>query len=338
VALRDFAMLGIVLGFAALTKATFLPVVAAAFIVLAIRALMAWRTERFASRLSGVSVSGLGTALIGSWWYVMQLFSTGNVIGSNDLINMQASEGLLPGFARNVTLSTVLRAPWDLATSFLWGGTWSFVLPPRWMLLPLVLMVGVIAYGCYRMLRARSVATMDAFALLALGLFVAALIYHSIIFISLVGNVSPAWYLHSLAPILVLLVGPGIMGAMSIGWLRGIVPVLLVYPLVFLPMATALAVLYFAGCAPLLEGRRYFSLASAAACVANYPRMHDNLSVIAYPAVGIPLFAAGWLLLVIAVIAALCLFRAQAATPPLGKAMASRAKRSGAGEFREAAG
>jgi hypothetical protein len=73
--------------------------------------------------------------------------------------------------------------------------------------------------------------------------------------------------------------------------------VLFVYALGFLAVMTTLNALYFAGCGPKLPGRMYFAWSTGIECLANAPRLYDNLAALAFPGLGIALFIAGWLLL-----------------------------------------
>jgi hypothetical protein len=304
--LRDYGLLGMTLGFAALSKATFLPVIAAAFVLLAARAWMSIKTKLFAARLRGLLICATVTAAFGGWWYVLQVLSTGNLIGSNDAINLQSSGGIIASFAKqNVTLLTALRGALGLPLGFLWAGTWSFVLPPLSTMVPLAALVILTGYGCCRHLLSRGLGAVDVFALLTFAFFTAALIYHSVIFMSLTGNTAPAWYLHSLAPILALSVAYGLSNAMGTSWLRRPAIALSIYPLAFLPAVMMLAELFFAGCAPLLDGRRYFALSRGLACLEDYRGTYENLAVLALPGTGLVLFAIGWVLLIAGTIGAL---------------------------------
>ena len=301
-ALRDYALLGIVLGFALLTKATFLPVVVATFVMLAGMVVCTREREQLSPRLTGTCISAVTAIVIGGWWYLLQLLGTGSAIGSNDEIRMRAAGGLIAGLTKHLDLQVAAWAPWDVGVSFLWSGTWSFVLPPRAAMLPIMALAAGLAYGCCRFLRQRPREPIDWFAPLVLALFMAALAYHSVILLSIVGTAAPAWYLHSLAPILALPVGYGMAGATAATWPRRIMSALLLYTLGFLAVMTTVNALYFAGCGPKLPGRLYIAGSTAIECLADYPRIYDNLAVLAFPGIGILLFVAGWMLLLAGVV------------------------------------
>jgi 4-amino-4-deoxy-L-arabinose transferase-like glycosyltransferase len=300
---RDHAFLGITLGLGLLTKATFLPLVAATFVLLAIRVYVARRDrDRLTQRVKGLLLSAAIVIAVAGWWYVTKFIETGSVIGSSDDVNVRAAGGILAGL-KKLDLSTLLRSPWGLVESFMWGGTWSFVLPPRITLLPIVTMSALIAYGCFRHVRRDGFDAVDGLAVLTLTFFIAALLRHSVVLLASIGNPAPAWYLHSLAPILAVLVGYGIGNIAHIAWMRMLATAALICTPFFLAGVTLLNLLFFAGCAPVIPGRRYFGATDGMACLADFPRMYDNLAVLASPGIGLALFALGWSLLLAGMIA-----------------------------------
>jgi 4-amino-4-deoxy-L-arabinose transferase-like glycosyltransferase len=301
-ATRHFILLGIALGLALLTKATFIPVVAAIFAVLGLHALFADGSGPRAQRLVRLCLAAAIMLAIGGWWYASKLIETGSLIGSSDVVRMHASGGLIAGLREHMRVTDLVQIPWGFALSFLWAGTWSFVVPPRIYLLPLVALVPALAYGAYRSLRRRGIQLVDWFALLTVGLFLGALTYHSAVTLSTASATAPAYYLHAIAPILALLVGYGLYEAMQVRWLRVVLAGLLLYPSLFLAAMTVTQALYFAGCAAKLPERMYFARSSGAQCLADLPRMIDNLSVLALPGVAIPLLIAGWACAIVAMV------------------------------------
>ena len=161
-------------------------------------------------------------------------------------------------------------------------------------MVPFFGLVATLLFGAWCYYRQRGGLRLpDRLALLTLVLFVVALGYHSVILLIATGNPAPTWYLHSLSPILALLVGCGIAGAAGVIWLRGLMTFILVYALIFLPAATFLNLLFFAGCAPLIPGRRYFRLDEGVGCLMDLPRIYNNLNVLTMPSIGIVFFLGG---------------------------------------------
>jgi hypothetical protein len=302
---RNHLLLGATVGLALLTKATFLPVAAAVFVMLAIRVYLARHIpEHFGARIRGFLACAAVVGCVCGWWYVAKLVETGSFIGSHDDVTVKAAGGILAGLKKNVDLEVALRTPWGLVGSFLWAGTWSFILPPRMTVVPIVGLAALIAFGVWRHLRRQPLQPVDGLAVLSLVLFAAALVQHSLVLLAVTGNAAPAWYLHSIAPVLAVLVGYGVANAARAAWSRALTAAAFIYAPFFLAGATLLNLLFFAGCAPVIPGRRYFALADGLGCLADAPRMYDNLAVLASPGIGLVLFTVGWSLLLAGMIAA----------------------------------
>lgn len=307
------ALLGLALGLGLLTKATFLPVAAAILFVLAVQTVLARKEPgEFSRRLAGLCVAVAVLVAVSGWWYVLKLIETGAITGSTEAASMHESGGMIAGLMKRLTFLDLVSIPRGLFLSFVWGGTWSFIMPPRITYLPFVVMIAIIAYGVARGIRRQGARPIDWFPLVALGFFFAALTYYSLVTLANGNGTSPAWYLHAMAPIVALPLGCGVVEATRSAWLRSALTALWFYPLIFLPAMTVTNLLYFAGCAAKLPGRNYFSRASALECLADVPRMFGNLAAIASPQVGLALFVIGWLIAAIAMAMALRSFRAAA--------------------------
>jgi 4-amino-4-deoxy-L-arabinose transferase-like glycosyltransferase len=301
---RDYALLGLALGLALLTKATFLPATAAVLLVLGLRALCAYRErDELLRRIAWLCVTVLIMVAVCGWWYGMKLVETGSLIGSNDVARMHSSGGLIAGLEKNARAEDFLMMPIQFVLTFLWAGTWSFVVPPRTTYLPFVALSAILAYGIWRALRRRGIHPVESIALVAFALFVAGVTQHSLVSLSTASGAAPTWYLHSYAPLLALLVGVGLFEPTRSRWLKGALAALMLYPLLFLPAVTAMGLLFFAGCAPKAPGRMYVAWPNAVQCIADYGRMYDQLSVLAFPGIGIALFVAGWIIAAVAMVA-----------------------------------
>jgi Predicted membrane protein (DUF2142) len=309
----QYALLGAALGLGLLTKATFLPVVAAVLLVLTIQALSARSAQgAFGRRFAGLCITVAVLLAVSGWWYALKLIETGAITGSTEAASLTDTGGLIAGLARNLRVQDLITIPWGFALSFFWGGTWSFIMPPRIWYLPFVVIVAIIGYGVVRTMRRETAQAIDWFPVTAFGLFFAALTYYSFVTLATAHGTSPAWYLHSMAPIMALLVGRGVSGAMRSAPTRIAITALWFYPLLLLLAMTATNLLYFAGCAAKLPDRNYFALTNAIECIGDYPRMIENLGVIASPHSGMALFVSGWILALVAMAMALRAFRTAA--------------------------
>jgi hypothetical protein len=204
-----------------------------------------------------------------------------------------------------------LRAVPTLLTTFLWSGTWSFVAPPYVLFVPYLALSGLLAAGCARLLVLRRPSATDWVPLLTLALCVAALFYHTLVYIAAFRvPVVTAWYLHAFAPVLAVLVGYGLAGLLAWPRLRGVLLLLLLYGFAFLPIAFGLDALFFAGCGERPSRFGYADYVPLLSCMSDLATVFWRLSVLSFPATSIALFAAGWVCLLVGVLAAArCLFR-----------------------------
>jgi 4-amino-4-deoxy-L-arabinose transferase-like glycosyltransferase len=313
---RDHLTLGVALGLGLLTKAIFLPFVLVVFALLLFRI---WQARGDAGgargRVRGFFLCFAAVTMLAGWWYLLKLFETGSVIGSNDAIHLREAGGLIDGLRQNASLRWIARLPWHFESSFLWAGTWSFVRPPFVTLIPLVLIPPLLALGYLLSLTARRFeSVLDWVPPSTAVLFLAGLGYHSLVLIALGAVGAPAWYLHAFAPVLAPLLGRGLAGIFAArGW-RPIVSVLMFYPTMFLLFAFAVQGLFFAGCGgPKGPDSSFYDLASGSSCAAHLAVIYDKLSNISFPQVAIVCFAAGWVLMMFGIGAALCCLRAEAA-------------------------
>jgi 4-amino-4-deoxy-L-arabinose transferase-like glycosyltransferase len=297
-----FALLGVVCGLGLLTKATMLPFVAALGLFLT------WCTWRARGDAGAVRASAsrlvvfcLVTVAIAAWWYANNLIVYGNILGSNDAIALARQGGLLKGLSENFSLPRSILGMVGNIESFLWAATWSFVHPWRVMEIPLIILLVVVAVGwIWHAARAKAISSLDAIAALTLVLFIIALLQHTLVFIALLGAFSPgAWYLHSLAPVLAPWVARGLAEAAAWRRARPLVSALVIYPVLFLPFATALELFYFAGCFDEPSDVAHFGLTVVATCAAFPREVLRHLTVLGNPALALPLFGTGWVAMLI---------------------------------------
>jgi hypothetical protein len=302
--IRHFALLGVVCGLGLLTKATVLPFVAALGLFLIWRA---WRARGDAAALrtsvAQLLVFCLVAGAIAGWWYAKNLLDSGSLIGSNDAILLDRQGGLLKGLRENFSLPMVVRGLGATAMTFLWVGTWSGILPPRMTEIPLSILVVVVAVGwIWRVVQTKRFSSLDAIAALTLALFIAALLRQTLTFIAAMAVSSAgAWYLHSLAALLAPMLTRGLAEAAAWRRMRPLVSALVIYPLLFLPFATALQLFHYTGCLDEPAGDRHFGLTAIAACAALPRELLSHLAVLGNPALALPLFGVGWVAMLIGV-------------------------------------
>jgi hypothetical protein len=124
----------------------------------------------------------------------------------------------------------------------------------------------------------------------------------ALVLIALLSTYSPAWYLHSLAPLLAPLVARGLAEAAARRRARLFISALVIYPVLFLPFATALVLFYFAGCFNEPSDVAHFGLTIVATCAAFPHEVLSHLTVLGNPALAFPLVGAGWAAMLIGVV------------------------------------
>ena len=170
-------------------------------------------------------------------------------------------------------------------------------------MVPLSILFVLIAAGwTWRTARTKQISSIDAIAIMTLVLFIAALLWMTLVFIASYAVYSAgAWYLHSLAPLLAPLVALGLAEVTGYYRLRPFVSALVIYPLLFLPFATGVELIYFSGCLGEPAGDRHFSMANIITCYLTPSTIMKHLEVLGNPTAAISLFGSGCVLLLIGV-------------------------------------
>jgi hypothetical protein len=246
--IRSGALLGLWLGLGLLTKAFFLPISAGGMAWLGWR----WLAEgRGTGRLKAMAVTALTAGLIGGWFYVWQLAAHGTPTGGDEFIRFAEEGSVLAGLAENFSLPALVRGLAAIAGSFAWAGTWSLTRPPEILLAGPVLLMGFVLARC--LWRARSLPPAALLPLFMAAPMAAGLVYHLLVRIAFTGAGSgtPGWYLHILAPALIVAVAAGWRGS------RLIAPALAAWSAGLLALGMTLQLSLFSGCAGKGPGRRY---------------------------------------------------------------------------------
>jgi hypothetical protein len=292
--------LGAICGLGALTKTTFLPVLAA---VAALLLHQTWRRHAWFSQFLGF----IGTVLVlAGWWYVQRSLETGMLFATNDGFFLKERGGLIAGLAEYFSIGTLVRGVQATGMSFLWSGTWSFITPPLRAAIPLVAMTLLTSCAYLYGLPRYIVQPIVKISLLTLVFWALAIIYPTLLFVAM-GNGAgyPGYYFHSLAPALAPVIGIAIT-TVARHWLaRTAFLLLLGYNIAFLFGATFMQFLYFAGCGG--NGSAQFDFSSASACWSDWQVLTNNLSAFAYPLAAVWLMAGGAIALSFSVWAGLAL-------------------------------
>jgi len=211
-----------------------------------------------------------------------------------------------------------LKGVWHVVMSFRWSATWSLVQPPR-IASPLNLTFMALMIGCILWLRNSRVQLPDWLSILTLARVLTGMFYHVLVFIAAYASAgAPGWYMHAYAPALAPLLGFGLAGMHAWHRFRWIFALLLLYPSLFLTAVTMLQAAIFAGCVDKKADMPLPDFA-AAPCVTDVSVIFERLGVLAYPVVAAVLFAAGMMLMLIGVVAAVRLIFFDRTSPPLMK-------------------
>jgi hypothetical protein len=234
----------------------------------------------------------------------------------HDIAILQQSGGLLrhlPHFENPIPVGRIVQ---NMINSFVWTGTWTFLLPPLATMAPLLLLAAMLA-GAYLVQAAKGrVRGPDWLAPLTLAVFLTGVVYHSAILIMVYGNAGfTLWYLHAYAALMAPMVGIGFALLMSRRYVRLLTAALLIYPLAFLPIAFCTLTLFYAGCGVKREGTTYFDFSSAAPCATDVRKIYENLSALSEPGLFAVLFAAGWLLAAAGIVGAVRSLRQSSSAP-----------------------
>ena len=288
--------IGVVLGLGLLTKAFFIPIIAALGAFLLLRALFDAPSRTAASaHWKDLALLFLPAVLIGGGWYAYKLVAFGDLIGSNDAIILASKGGLVAGLKTNFSLSAVIHGIAALSKSYIWTGTQSLTKLPAILFIPLTVLV-VAGFGAF-LLRLKHLPLGDI-AWLPVWLFVffgGGLFYHILMDIAATGSAStPGWYLHILMPWIAPVLGIGIGSLLEIRHVRPFVVGLLLYAVVFQIAALWAQVALFTSCAVKTDDS-FYAFTGHYLCLDQFPTVVERLSVLGWPVLAVVGFGGGFI-------------------------------------------
>ncbi len=143
----QYLLLGVFLGLGCLTKALFVPFSLGLIAFICCRSLLV--DHRGAKRsLIDILLALAPLLLIAGWWYMANWYEFGSLLGTAEGRDLEHQGGLLKGLRMYGALHQLIRGAAAFVTTFAWCGTWSWVRPPIYLIVPAVLMIilGGIAY------------------------------------------------------------------------------------------------------------------------------------------------------------------------------------------------
>jgi hypothetical protein len=294
--IHHYALAGLCCGFGLLTKATFLPLTAVA------AAWMSWRSWKQRTTWEGVIAFTAVVAAVSGWWYLGKLIDTGTFTGSHDLALLPSSGSLWQALPHLENPIAIVRIVQSMLSSFLWVGTWSFVLPPFISMVPLLLLVAALIGAYLAQMIKGKVRGVDWIAPWTLGIFLVGVIYHSLVLIVVYGDSRfSIWYLHAYVGLAAPMLASALAFLMSVRLLKLITASLLIYPLVFLPFAIATLTLFYAGFGMKKGGTSYFEFSPLSPGADYASVIYADLSVLSHTDLFALCFIFGWLLATVGV-------------------------------------
>jgi hypothetical protein len=286
--------IGVVLGLGLLTKAFFIPIIAAlgAFLLVRIFSDKHPGTIRSA-HWKNLMLIFLPALLIGGGWYAYKFIAFGTLIGSADAITLANQGGLVAGLKHNFSLYAVVRGLVVTFVSYSWAGTWSLTRLPPYLHAPL-LVLAVWIFGAFALqLKRRPLTDLAWLPVWLLGTFGCGFLYHTLIGVALSDNgQTPGWYLHILLPWVAPVLGIGTLSLLQNFRTKPLFVGLLFYAVPFQIMALWSQLALFTGCATKGEDKSY-TFSGHIFCLDQIPILVDRLSVLGWPVLAAVGFGGG---------------------------------------------
>ena len=286
--------IGFVLGIGLLTKAFFLPIIAALGIFLVVRIFRGHHPPaiRF-KNLKNLLLILMPAVLIGGGWYVYTFMEFGTLTGSNDSIHLANQGGFLANIKQNFSPYAVIRSLVVIPVTYSWAGTWSLARLPALLHMPLL---GLVAWslGAFVLkLKHRPLTDLAWLPVWLFGVFFVGLLSHIFISVAINGNGNtPGWYLHILMPWVAPAFGVGLYSLLQNSRTKPFLIGLLLYAALFQLMALWSQFALFTGCATKGDDKHY-AFSGDAFCLDQVPILMDRLSVLGWPALAVVGFGGG---------------------------------------------
>ena len=295
-----YIILGILFGIGCLIKAFFIPIIAGLFVYLF---LYRWKKEGRAgikSNLLYLLLTLSIAAIISGWWYFMNWYNYGVILGSDEMIRLKTAGGLLTNLFKNFSLLAWLRGNAAAITTFAWAGTWSFARPPYLFLVLMTLTVlfaaGIYLYAVhhYNLIRFE---WLPAWFTLPV---IAGFGYHILIRIALIGEGrgTGGYYLHILVVPLIFALGIGLKNIWKIKAIRISGMILAVYAIIFSTILFFCQIWLYTGIMHIAGNRKFYQLSDGFDSLFNIPEILSRLDVIGFPYLSLLFLISGLILLI----------------------------------------
>ncbi len=290
-------MMGLLLGLGCLTKAFFVPLSAGLIFSLLLHDAMSAAGSRKTAFLCTVMVVLVLIAVSG-WWYWGNWLEGRSLLGSNEMNEIGASSGLIDLIRHHFTIKSWLRGHAAMIASLGWSCSWSFIRPPYGFMLPLAALVVFIALSYMGALRFHKVHTLEWVPLWCLLPVVLGLSYHVLLMIALTGEGrgTSGYYLLFMVPVMGTAVGLGFLTFWHKAFFRITATLLGVYAVCFAVVISWAQFMLYSGVLSASKDNKFYRMPDTFPPYFGIPDAIANLSILAYPQMGIICWLVGGLL------------------------------------------
>jgi len=290
-------MMGLLLGLGCLTKAFFVPLSAGFLFSLLLHDVVSADGSRRAALLRTFMVLAVLIAVSG-WWYWGNWLEGRSLLGSNEMNEISSSGSLVDLIRHHFTIKSWLRGHAAMIVTLGWSCTWSFIRPPYIYMLPLAALVVFIALTYMWALRHYKFHTLEWAPLWCILPVILGLSYHVLLMVALTGEGrgTSGYYLLFMVPVIGTAVGIGLLSFWHKALFRIIAILLGVYAVCFAVVISWAQFMLYAGILSASEDNKFYRLPDAFPPYFGLPDAIANLSVLAYPRMGIFCWLAGGLL------------------------------------------
>lgn len=284
--------LGMLLGLGCLSKAFFIPVSAGLLIFLI------WKVGHLRARLPDretgneylfVAAAALVLFAVCGLWYLMNYIKLGILVGSEEMIDLNRSGGLVKEIPKKFTLMAWFRGHIAMFTTFAWAGSWSWARPPFIFLGPML--GGVFfAAGIYFLNLRRFAMTSAAWVPVWLTLpMLLGFSYHVLVRMALTGQGSGTggYYLHIMVVPLATALGMGIGEIWHRKILRTVLLGWLCYAILFTLVTAWAQILLYSGIVSITESGKFYQLPETLPFLLGLPQAFQQMHILGFPVWGL---------------------------------------------------
>ena len=290
-------MMGLLLGLGCLTKAFFVPLSAGfIFSLLLHDTLSAGGSKRAAFLQTFVVV--LVMIAVSGWWYGGNWLEGRSLLGSNELNAIGTSSGLIDLLRHHFSILSWLRGHAAMIVSLGWSCSWSFVRPAYVYMVPLGALVVFVALSYAWALRFHKIHSLEWAPLWCLLPVVLGLSYHVLLMVALTGEGrgTSGYYLLFMVPAIGTAVGLGLSSFWHKALFRITAILLGMYAVCFAVVISWAQFMLFAGLFWASPDNRFYRIPAIFPPYLGFPKAVANLSILAYPKMGIICWLVGGLL------------------------------------------